>query len=462
MLHATLRPTLLALLLAATAGTALAQDAFTGLDTQFGARLRSGLAGGQGAITAGSNAEISAQNLTPGQTMALRLNGAALAQGQSFAADDKGQLTAQIAIPDDAQPGTWPVVAEFASPAYSTIVDVKVSPVLPELATEAFVTTSRQLEGGLYEVAYSAAQDALYVTSATGRGTTDFSALFKLDPETLDTIAQTTPPDAPAREDGKPAGVIGVFGLTVSDEESQIWVTNTRQNTVAVYDPADLSLIKQFAPGLARHPRGVVVQGGRAYVGQVFADAVAVFDTTTLEPAGRIEIQSSLRGQTFGIGAIALDSAGNRLVVSSLSTGEVAVIDLASGEVTGVYPTPAKGAIGIAIDPAQNHAIVTGQDSDNIALVDLATGDTVRTVSVGANPLNALVDASSGLTYVSVRMADRIIAVDNTGQIVANLPTGSRPNAMAADGKGNIFLVNKAAGQDDDEGNLITRIQKAE
>ncbi|SNR82580.1 YncE family protein [Puniceibacterium sediminis] len=462
MFHSTIRPTLLAILLSATAGAALAQDAFTGLDTGFSARLRAGLADGQGAITAGSTAEISAQNLKPGQTMTLRQNGAALADGQTFTADDKGELSAEIAIPAGTEAGTWPVVAEFGTPSFSTIVDVKVSPVLPELATDAFAMTSRQLEGGLYEVGYSAAQDALYVTSATGRGTSDFSALFKLDPETLDIIAQVSPPDAPAREDGRPAGVIGVFGLTVSDEENQIWVTNSRNNTVAVYDPADLSLIKQFESGMAKHARGVLVHDGKAYVGQVFTSEVAVFDTKSLEAAGAIKIESKLRGQTFGIGAIALDTGGNRLLVSSLASSEIAVIDLTSGEVTGVYPTPVKGAIGIAVDAAKNHAIVTGQDSDNIAVVDLATGETIQTVSMGANPLNALVDVSSGLTFVSVRMADRIIALDDAGKIVANLPTGSRPNAMATDGKGAIYLVNKAAGQNDDEGNQITRITKVD
>lgn len=460
MLHP-IRTAALALALVATAGSALAQEAFSGLDRDFHARLRGGAAGGQGALVAGAKGEISARGLAPGQTMTLRLNGVALNDGEVYAADDKGEATAEIMVPAGAAPGTWPVVAEFAAPAWSAVVDLKVSPVLPDKGVDGYRFVSRALEGGLYEVAYSAAQDSLYVSAASGRGTTTFSAIYKLDPQTLETRAQATPPAAPARDDGRPAGLIGVFGLTVSDADGQVWATNTRQNSIAVYDAADLTLIKQFPVDTVAHPRGVVVHDGRAYVGEVFKPDVAVFDTATLEKVGEISIDSSLRGKSFGVGGMALDATGGRLLVSSIATGEVAVIDLASGQVTGVHATPSAGTAGIGFDAAANHALLPGQETDDLSIVDLATGETLRTVSVGANPLNAMVEPVSGLTFVAVRLADRLAVLSPEGELIANLPTGSRPNQIAADGEGAVFLVNKSAGPDDDQGDQITRISPA-
>jgi DNA-binding beta-propeller fold protein YncE len=79
-------------------------------------------------------------------------------------------------------------------------------------------------------------------------------------------------------------------------------------------------------------------------------------------------------------------------------------------------------------------------------------------VPVGAGALNVAFDPVSGLAYVANRGAGTVTAVDGNGRIVANLEGGSFPNYTLADGRGNVYLINKAKGQNDPTGDRISQI----
>src|SRR5690606_16849806 len=130
--------------------------------------------------------------------------------------------------------------------------------------------------------------------------------------------------EAPARADGREGGVYAVYGVGVDDSKDTVWVTNTRQNTVAVYNQSDLSLVKQFEPDAVNHARDVVIdeEHNRAYVSAVFTPTVVVIDTETLEVIKTIEIASGKRGGTFSTPSLALDEESHRLFTVSLSTDE--------------------------------------------------------------------------------------------------------------------------------------------
>src|SRR5690606_20371104 len=167
------------------------------------------------------------------------------------------------------------------------------------------------------------------------------SALVKVNPETLETLASVTPGAAPARPDGSDGGVFAVYGIDVDDANGNVWVTNTRQNTVAVYKQDDLSLVHQFEPGAVAHARDVVVDeaNGRVYTSATGTPVIEVFDSASLEKLEPITIPSQQRRAEFSVMSLALDEAGGKLVTVSMSTPEAAVVDLASGEVK-VLPVP--------------------------------------------------------------------------------------------------------------------------
>src|SRR5690606_16143984 len=131
-----------------------------------------------------------------------------------------------------------------------------------------------------------------------GRPPVRQSELVKLDADTLEVLARITPPPVPARagagpapqREGAPAnndpGVFAVYGVGLDDAKGTVWVTNTRQDTIAVYNQADLSLVKQFDSGAVEHARDVRIAGdlGKAYVGATQTPEIKVFDTAILEP----------------------------------------------------------------------------------------------------------------------------------------------------------------------------------
>src|SRR5690606_32065837 len=134
-------------------------------------------------------------------------------------------------------------------------------------------------------------------------------------------------------------------------------VTNTRSNTVAVYKQSDLSLVKQFEPGIAPHARDVAIDSEhhRAYVSAFGESEIVVIDTQSLQQLDSIPVKSGMRGQEFKPMSLALDSGNNRLYTVSLTSNEAAAINLATQQVEQVYALPgAKGAIGLAIAPEAN------------------------------------------------------------------------------------------------------------
>jgi len=292
------------------------------------------------------------------------------------------------------------------------------------------------------------------------------SEVLKLNPDTLEIIARVTPPEAPpspprAGQQG-PQGptLYAAYGVGVDDANATVWITNTRQNAVAVYKQSDLSLLKQFPAGAASHPRDVVVNPklGRAYVSTV-GKTIAVFDTKTLEPLPAIEISSSKRGQDFGAASLAFDAATGKLYTVSIGTGEVAIIDTATNRVDKVIALKnARSAVGVAWNPVGQRILVAAQGSDNLLIVNPESGEIEHDVYVGAGALNVVYDAEKRLAYVSNRGADTITVVNDEGQIVANLNGGSFPNHLTAGPDGTIFAVNKARGADDANGDHIRRI----
>lgn len=439
-----------------------ADTVFTATSNGFQGMVRASGAQLGAPIYKGDKATITGMGLVPGQEITL-VRGPKVLNDAPIIVDDKGAFSYEIQLDADAAIGLQPVVVIAEKPAAAMVVDVKVSPEIPLSGADLFKIKSEPVTKGLYQVAYSAASDAVFVTSAVGRPPVKESALLKLDPKTLEILAKAEPQAAPAREDGQDGGVFAVYGVAVDDVHGNVWVGNTRQNTVAVYKQSDLSLVKQYEPGVAPHARDVVIDAAnnRAYVSTSFGETIEVFDTETLEVLPPIVIKSKVRGESFGTMSLELDPIAHKLFTVSMPTNEAAVIDLASGQ-ADVFPLPdARSASGVAYDAKDGLLFVASQNSDNLVIVDVKTGETLSNTLVGAGSLNVTFDPVSRLAFVANRGAGTITAVDTIGKIVANLDAGTLPNQLRADGKGNVWAVNKSRGENDEAGDRLWRISPA-
>jgi len=422
-------------------------------DTAFSGRVMV-----QGVVLPGGEAKFSGRSFTPGQEVVISYGGVVLnPEGKPYVADDKGEISGIIQVPANAAPARHPLVVEVAKPTAAAVVDLKVSPDVSLSGQDRFTIEAKKVVPGLYQVAYSPKADRLFVTAASGRPPVKESQLVKVHPKTLAVEASVKPAAQPGRDDGQ---VFAVYGVGIDDAHGNVWVTNTRQNTVAVYRQSDLGLVKQFEPGAAAHARDVLVVPGanKAYVSTPGSNTVVVFDTAKLEPLKTIDIKALNRGDEFNSMSVASDDDGKVYVVSS-RPDEVAVIDVATDSVEKVLPVRGVySASGIAADPKTKRVFVAAQGSDNVAVLDTQSGDVIATTPVGAGALNVTFDPAKRLAYVSNRGADTVTVLDENGKIVGNLEGGSYPNHATADGKGSVFAVNKARGGEDAKGDHVRRI----
>lgn len=421
-------------------------------------------------VLAGKPVTLQGQSFKPGQQVTLSYGGARL--GDTVTVDKEGKFRSQFVLPAAAESGRYSLVASAANPAASLLVPLKISPAVPLSGADKFSVDAKPLVPGLYQVAYSAKSDRLFVTSSGREG----SSLVKVNPQTLAIEGRATPPaapaptprpgaaPAPANATPAPAPVFAVFGVGVDDANGNVWATNTRQNTVAVYRQSDLSLVKQYPLGAVPHARDVVIDQkvGKAYSSATGNPFIVVFDAKTLGEPKRIALTSSVRGRDakeFSPMSLALDEAGGRLFTVSMTTNEIAIIDTKTDTVTKTFVVDgAVTASGVAYDSKNDRILVASQGSDNLVIVDAKTGKVVHDVPVGAGSLNVTYEPVRGLAYVSNRAAGTVTVVDANGKIVGNLSGGTLPQHLDVDGKGAVFAVNKSRGENDESGDRIARI----
>ena len=417
-------------------------------------------------VLAGGEVVATGRGFRPGQSVILMYGQTALSTGP-VVANAEGGFEARLTIPANATAGNHPIVAVSQAPYNAVLANLKISPTVPLSGEAAYRVASVQPTRGLYQTAYSAKRNAVFATSAVGRPPVLQSELLRLNADTLAVEARVTPADAPDRpgRDGQvqDGGVFAVYGVGVDDAHDTVWVTNSRQNTVAVYRQSNLSLVRQFEPGTVNHARDVVIdeQDGKAYASATFQPEIVVFDTAALSVSKRIKIDSTVRGETFSAASVSYDRAADRLYVASNSTNEIAVINTRTDEVEHVYPVPgARGVIGVAHDAQTNRIFVAAQGTDNLIVLNGADGSVIADTPVGAGALNVVFEPKSRRAFVSTFGAGTVTVTDVDGRIVANLPAPPVANHVSTDGRGNIYAAVKS-GWSSDGNDSVLRIRPA-
>jgi len=384
-----------------------------------------------------------------------------------FTANSAGVATGSVHVPDGAYLGTRDFVVGQSFPYTKTYTaSAKISPSSAVFGVDGYdrvETPDGAIDQGLYQSAYSAASDALFVTTAN---VTTTSRIYKLDPDTLEVEASVVP----AYVSGDSGPLWAAYGIGVDDKHGTVWVTNTRQNTVAVYKQSDLSLLAQLPAGTITHSRDVVADpahdlvfassasegsSGDGYIG-VFEGADNDGDGTPYEHIENIAVHPRT---DFSPMSLELDAAHNKLFTVSLTTQKAMVIDTETLEDT-IIDLPdlmagGRGASGVAYDAVTNRLFVASQNSDELLIAQLnssmTAGTTVAEVPTGAGALNVAFDPARRLAYVANFGGTTITVTDVDGNKVANLPF-TRVNHVAEDGSGVIYAVNK------DTGNRVIRL----
>lgn len=302
--------------------------------------------------------------------------------------------------------------AAFLNGAYRAIilVDTETGTVKQEFSAAGASTSF----GGIL---YSPDGKTLYASQANGR-----LIIAKVADDgtlELDQLVTTLPRSIipyPGREDGNPYP----GGLALSEDGKTLYVVLNRNNTLAVFDLATRTVMREIKVGNAPHT--VIVHGRRAYV-------------------------SNQGGRPAKPGDFTNDSSGTPIVAHEESgyatTGTVSVVDLDAGaEVktieVGLHPT--------ALLMNDRRLFVANSNSDTVSVIDVERERVAKTINIkpflgaplGSSP-NALAMIDDTHLVVSLGRNNALAVYDvprRFSQAVGFeglIPTGWYPSSIAVD-----------------------------
>ena len=353
-----------------------------------------------------------------------------------------------------------------------------------EAATATSPATAVQRQAvaqGLYELAYSPKQSAVFVASSGGFGDDAGSAqVLRLNPTTL-AVETRIPLERKA------------FGVVLDDAHNRLYVGNTVDLSVTVVDTAQNKAVgtvqlmekKTGKDGKAAYThdlRELVVDSAanRLYVtghsSQPDVSSVLfVIDTNTLKVINTIPGLGNAKAP-----GLALDAANKRVYTSNL-LADLVVVGTDSNKVEAQHRIAAEQPMNIALDPAGKRLFVTDQGSEmlrgyqakssglvskhpgqRVLVLDRSNGKELASIPTDAGPLGILLDAPRKRLYVTNREAGTVTAYNSDSyQKVATYAVPTHPNSLALDAKNNVLYVSIKNGEKDAKGSeeSVARIQ---
>lgn len=311
-----------------------------------------------------------------------------------------------------------------------------------EFGQDNYEVKQAKVPTGLYQTAYDPVSKKLVLTSSVGRPPVKDSRLSLVNPETLEVEKYIMPENVVSGNDD--GGRYAVYGVAVDSKNGYIWTTNTRQNTVAVYDK-DLKLVKQFEASSSHHARDIVVDSTTdiAYTSTPRGGATIDYYNTE-KKLGSIEFESG-----FDPMSIAFDQETGILYTVSLTSQRAAAVDVRSDAKTITYydlsGTNIERGSGVAWDPVNKNLYFVGQGNDSVIIYNVEKQEVVDTILTGDGALNAVYEPVNKEVWITSRAGGSVRVIDaTTRKLVANIAVGKNANHASVDGLGNVYVVDKS------------------
>ena len=309
---------------------------------------------------------------------------------------------------------------------------------------------------GQFQVGYSKKNHKLFVPTVGARGGLA-SSLARVDADTLQTEAFA---ELPVKKNDKGQyGYTSAYGVTVDDVDGTVWVTNTTDNSVAVYDQQTLKLIwsnegvKKDDPNWIEHPRSVLVdhESGKAFVTGRFVVSAIDLKTKQVE---KIQLEGAPDGGTRYI-SMNLFLDGGKLYVPERTGGKLFVVDTKTFKVEKTIQTQGEDSnvevrpSDVAVDHSLNEIYVSSQGvkgvNSGISVYDLTTGEFKKFVKFGTQALALEHDEDRDLVYVTDFGTGKVAVFDGRadeviGEVEMN---GAAANDVTLLKDGSVLVLDK-------------------
>lgn len=214
----------------------------------------------------------------------------------------------------------------------------------------------------------------------------------------------------------------------LAPDESRLYVSLFNEACVAVIDIGKRKVIDCIPVMHGPHGVRISKDGKRGYVGGLFGDQFAVFDTETLKVTETHEFSEAIRP------FMELPNENQFAIQLSKLHGFV-IYDLTKKEILNTVHLPINNPAqntwphtahhGVEISGAGDALCIAGTLSNYVAVLDYPTFERRNIVDVGIEP-SWVINSPDGKTcYASARKGDSVHAIDYaTGKRIADIPLG--------------------------------------
>jgi YVTN family beta-propeller protein len=221
--------------------------------------------------------------------------------------------------------------------------------------------------------------------------------------------------------------VVAPGGLALDEKHNRLYVTLSRNNSLAVIDLETRNVIQQIPVGVA--PFTALLNGNLAYV-------------------------SNWGGRRARPGDKTANSSGTQVVINpttgAAASGTVSIVDLAAARTikeinVGLHPS--------ALVFSPDHAIlyVANSNSDSVSVIDTKTNSLARTFDVkaapglppGASPTALAVSRDGARLYAAAAGLNAVSVIEaRSGKTLGMIPVGWYPSALQISDSSHLFVAN--------------------
>ena len=381
-------------------------------------------------------------NLTPSSGKALK----GLAVGSlALAISGAAMIPASFAAPNTANQTATTSASAPSTASLSRVVD-----------TSASVAQITQGLPGQYQVAYSKATNKIWMVGVGARGDLA-STIARVNADTLQ-IEEVAALPFELDKNGE-FGYISAYGITVDDVSGTVWVTNTTDNSLSVFDQNTMEQIwtnhgiAESDPNWIEHPRSVLVDhnSGKVFVtGRYYVSAI---DMKTYQVT-KLQLEGAPNGGTRYVG-MNMTIDGDKLYVPERTGGKVFVINTHTFKTEQVIQTRAEDSTvevrpsDVTIDHSENEIYVSSQGvngvNSGISVYDLTTGEFKKFVKFGTQALSMENDENRDLVYVTDFGTGKIAIFDaKTDRVIGEVEmNGGKANDLTITEDGSVIAVDK-------------------
>ena len=381
-------------------------------------------------------------NLTPSSGKALK----GLAVGSlALAISGAAMIPASFAAPNTANQTAASSASAPSTASLSRVVD-----------TSASVAQITQGLPGQYQVAYSKANHKIWMVGVGGNSNLA-STIARVNADTLQ-IEEVAALPFELDKNGE-FGYVSAYGITVDDVSGTVWVTNTTDNSLSVFDQNTMEQIwtnhgiAESDPNWIEHPRSVLVDhnSGKVFVtGRYYVSAI---DMKTFEVT-KLQLEGAPNGGTRYVG-MNMTVDGDKLYVPERTGGKVFVINTHTFKTEQVIQTRGENSSvevrpsDVTIDHSENEIYVSSQGvngvNSGISVYDLTTGEFKKFVKFGTQALSMENDEARDLVYVTDFGTGKIAIFDaKTDRVIGEVEmNGGKANDLTIAEDGSVIAVDK-------------------